>query len=58
MQTDSSASPDVLGFTISLRMHNHRLDAQFTAGALDAKCDFSAIGDKDFPEHGGRISLM
>jgi hypothetical protein len=48
--------PDVLGFSIRLRMHDHGLDAEFAAGALDAKGNFSAIGNEDFPEHGGRFS--
>jgi hypothetical protein len=32
-------------------MHDHGLDAEFAAGALDAQSNFSAIGNEDFPEH-------
>jgi hypothetical protein len=42
---------DVLGVAVGLRVHDHGLDAQFAAGALDAKCDFSPIRDQYFLEH-------
>ena len=42
---------DVLGFAVCLGVHNDRLDTQLATGALHAKRDFAAIGDKNFPEH-------
>jgi hypothetical protein len=57
MHTDSSASLTYLASRSAFRMHDHGLDAKFAAGALDAKCNFSAIGDEDFPEHDGSVSL-
>jgi hypothetical protein len=36
-------------------MHGHRRNAQFLAGAQDAKRDLAAIGDQDFLEHGGFV---
>ena len=38
---------------IGFRIDGDRLDAEFLAGADDAKSDFAAIGDQDFFEHGG-----
>ena len=36
---------------ICLGMHDHGLDAQLTAGTLDAESDLSAVGDQDFFKH-------
>lgn len=44
---------DVFCVAVSLRVNDNGLDAQFTAGALNAECDFATVGDQDFPEHGG-----
>src|SRR5690606_41511665 len=41
----------VLGFGVGLRVNDHCLDAEFAAGALDAKCDLAAIGDQELLEH-------
>ena len=37
--------------TVGIRMHRHRFDAQFLAGADDPQGDFAAIGDQDFMKH-------
>jgi hypothetical protein len=44
------------GVGIRGRMHGHRRDAEFLAGAQDAKRDLAAIGDEDFIEHSTRLS--
>src|SRR5690606_28556940 len=41
----------VLGIAVGLGMHDHRLDAEFAAGALDAQRDLAAIGDQDLFKH-------
>ncbi|MCY1524665.1 hypothetical protein D9M68_596090 [compost metagenome] len=41
----------VLGFAVSLGVHDHGLDAQLAASALNAQGDFAPIGDQDFFEH-------
>jgi len=46
---------DVFGVTVGLGVHNNRPDTQLTAGSLNAQGDFAAIGDEDFPEHGGNL---
>jgi hypothetical protein len=33
-------------------VNNDRLDAEFTASALNAQGNFPTIRDQDFPEHG------
>ena len=47
----------VLGVEIGGGMHRHGLDAEFAAGAQDAKRDLAAIGDDDFFDHRG-YSMM
>ena len=42
---------DVLCLAIRFRMDDNSFYAQFTAGTLDAQCNFTAIGDKDFFKH-------
>jgi hypothetical protein len=39
------------GVGVGGRMHHHRLDAEFLAGAQHPKGDFAAIGDEDFLKH-------
>ena len=39
------------GITVGLRVHDHRRDAHFLAGAVDAQGNLAAIGDKDFLDH-------
>ena len=34
-------------------VRGHSLDAQFLAGAKDAKGDFATVGDQYFFQHGG-----
>src|SRR3546814_7836646 len=41
----------VLGVAVGLGVHDHRLDAEFAAGALDAQRDLAAVGDQDFFKH-------
>ncbi len=41
--------------TVSGGMHCDRLDAHFTTGAQDTQCDFAAIGNDNFFEHGGLL---
>src|SRR5690606_9576347 len=41
----------VLCVPIGFRVHHHRLDAQFAAGALYAQGDLAAIGNEDFFKH-------
>jgi hypothetical protein len=33
-------------------VHDHRLDAELAAGALDAQRHFATVGDEDFFKHG------
>ena len=40
----------VLRVGVSLGMHDHRLDAQLAAGALNPQCDLASIGDQDLVE--------
>jgi len=49
---------DVLGISISFRINHHRLDAQFTAGALDTQSNFATIGNQNFFKHGLRLVLF
>ena len=52
--TDSLVSElHMKAIDIGLRINGHRLDAQFSAGANDAKSNFAAIGDQNFFKHGG-----
>ena len=46
----------VFGLGIRFGMHDHGLDAHFAAGALDAQCNFAAVGYENFVEHGFRSS--
>ena len=43
----------ILGLAVGLRVNNHRLDAQFAAGALDAESNLAPIGDENLVEHDG-----
>ena len=52
MQMASSASLDVHGIGVHLRINRHGADVQFLAGADDADGNFSAIGDQNFFKHG------
>ena len=48
---------DVHGFFVGLGINGDRADAEFLAGADDAKGDLTAVGDQDFIKHeteGGR----
>ena len=42
----------VLGVYVGRRVHGHRFEAHFAASALNAQCDFAAVGDENFSEHG------
>ena len=42
---------DVLRVAVGLGIDDHRLDAQFAAGALDAQGDLAPVGDQDLLEH-------
>ena len=44
---------DVEGFAIDFAEDGDGADAEFAAGAKDADCDFSPVGDQDFFEHEG-----
>ena len=41
---------------ISAGVNRDSGDAEFTAGALNAQCDFAAIGDQDFFERWGHVA--
>ena len=42
---------DMEGLNIGFGIDGERLDAQFPAGAYDAKGDFTAVSDEDFLNH-------
>ena len=48
--------PHMHGIGVGGRMHGHRLDAEFAAGAQHAKGDFAPVGDEDLVEHGSTRS--
>jgi len=53
-RTDAYAlvgKPHMHGIVIRGGMHRHGCDAEFLAGAQDAKCDLAAIGYEDLVEH-------
>ena len=47
---------DVEGFAIDFAEDGDGTDAEFAAGAEDADCDFSSVGDQDFFEHEGFVA--
>ena len=44
---------DVERFAVDFAEDGDGADAEFAAGAKDANCNFSAVGDQDFSEHEG-----
>jgi hypothetical protein len=42
---------DMKSGAIGVGVNSHGRDAEFTAGPMDAKCDFAAISDEYFAEH-------
>ena len=48
---------NVLGIRICKRVGNHRFNAHFLTGALNAKCDFSAVGNQNLTEHRGSLII-
>ena len=46
---------DVEGFAVDVAEDGDGADAEFAAGAEDADCDFSPVGDQDFFEHEGVV---
>ena len=47
---------DVFGLAVSLGIHHHGLDAEFTAGALDTQGNFAPVGNQDLFEHGAGVT--
>ena len=45
---------DVHGVDVRLGIDGDGFDIEFLAGADDAEGDFTAVGDEDFAEHGGK----